>query len=759
MVGPQSPPKSVPLQDSDQEGGLQLGRFFAAITRNILLVSGITTLTASGAVLKAMTDVPTYQSSFELLTPPTTLETQIISTLNPEALSNQSEVVDVAVDETKLKILTSPRVMEPIVAKLQESYPGITYREVVGSLQISPDSTGNTLIVQYTDTNAEQVLHVLDVVSEAYLRFSLEDRQNNIFRGIDFVNEQLPEVRNRVEELEGELESLRQRANLIDPLSQGEQLTTQAARFSATQLDLRVEIQQAQELYQNLQQELNQGEEFAATSTLLESDRYQGLLNQMLEVDSQLADELTLYLEGSPEIEVIQERRENLQPLLEREGVRVQAQLGNYIRELQDRDQALTTTIDTLNQQIKGLSTTAREYNKIQRDLEIATVNLNQFLTKREALRIDAAQSQTPWEVLTPPGAPRASSASAKRNLVLGTVLGLLLGSGAAILIDRMKGKIHTLAELKEMTKVPVLGTVPYEKLLEGQPPLSLETSPIFNPESLKTEQQSSANMGQISTPFLEAFRILATNLQLVNPDQPIKTLTISSAVPEMGKSTITFYLGRAIAATGQRVLIVDADLRRPTLHKFCGNANAKGLSNYASGELDLQDTWASVPLEPNLYVLPSGPVPPDPTKVLSAQRTKDFFNRIHTEFDIVIFDTPPLLGLADALIISAQTQGILLVATLGQIKFSQLKTTLDELNIAKAPILGIVANNSKQRSENSYSYSYQPYPPSAQTYPPSALNTSHDIATPNGAHSKDEDSSWYRAPLKLLNKGLRNKR
>ncbi|MEM9806699.1 MAG: polysaccharide biosynthesis tyrosine autokinase [Cyanobacteria bacterium P01_D01_bin.56] len=753
----QLPPVATLPQEQDQEGGLQLGRFVSALKRNLLLIAGVTTLTASAAALKAVTDTPTYQSSFELLTPAATLETQIISTLNPEALSNQSEILDAGVDDTRLKILTSPRVMEPIVEELQERHPSITYRSIVRSLKITPDGTGNTLTVQYQSDNSEQVIDVLEVVSEAYLRYSLEDRQNDIYRGIDFVDQQLPVVRERVDELQANLEALRQSANLIDPLVKGQELSEQTARFSSEQLDLRVEIEQTQRLYEDLQQELATGTELAANSALLQSDRYQALLNQILEVDSQLAEELTLYLDDSPEIEVIAERRANLQPLLELEGTRVQQQVESYIRELQDRDRALSQTIGGLNQRIKDLSTVAREYTDIQRELEIATANLNQFLTKREALRIDAAQRQTPWEVLTPPDEPKASSASAKRNLVLGTVLGLLLGSGAAILVDRVRGKIHTIRELKEVAQVPLLGTIPYEKLLEDEQsltPLITQLSQIGLNLNLFSSGSNGADTNGVSSPFLEAFRILATNIQLISPDEPIRSLAISSAIPNMGKSTVSFYLAHAIAATGKKVLLVDTDLRRPTLHNLCSIANDKGLSNYASGEFELTDVYTNISLDSNLYVLPSGPVPPDSIKTLSAQRVKDLFNHIHQEFDVVIFDTPPVLGFADALMVAAQTQGILLTAMLGQIKFSQLQATLDDLSIARVPILGIVANSSKQEREQDYGY-YQHY----QYHQQVAVDKSSEAVYLNNSNGKIIATDWYKMPLKFLSKNLRNKR
>lgn len=742
----QPQPVGVILQEQDQEGGLQLGRFVSAIKRNILLTIGIVTLTSTGAVLKAVTDVPVYQASFELLTPTTTLETQIISTLNEDALSNSTDIVNVAVDETKLKILKSPRVMTPIVERIQEAYPDVSYKKVVNTLRIDHDSQGNTLTISYRDNDPEQVLFTLDVVSEAYLRFSLEDRQNDIFRGIDFVDEQLPVVRDRVEELSEALEDLRQDSNLIDPLIQGEQLSSQTAQFTAEKLELRVQIREAETLYENLQSELNQGEELAASSVLLENARYQELLDQLLSIDSQLAEELTLYLQDSPEIEVIEEQRRNLQPLLEKEGIRVQRQLASYITELQDRDRALGETIENLNRQIRDLSSTAREYNKIQRELEIATTNLNQFLTKREALRIDAAQRQTPWEVLVPPDTPRASVASARTNLILGAVLGVLLGAGLSILVDRLGGKIHTIEELKETARIPLLGTIPYEQLLEHEQSLALSLNQLsqigLNLGLLPFAQNTKGAESSQSSPFMEAFRILATNLELSSPDNPIRTFSISSAIPNMGKSTVTFHLANAMAATGKRVLIVDTDLRRPTMHKLCDVPNEQGLSTYASGQSELEEIAINLPINENLYIMPSGPIPPEPVAILTSRRVQDLLNHIHQKFDVVIFDTPPLLGFADAFIVAAKTQGVLLVGRLGELKFSQLQSAIDELSIAKISAIGIVANGSKQESESSYSY-YEYYRSKVN------FKNGHHNHAGNG-HQKP---TWYKVPLNMVSK------
>ncbi|MBT9317275.1 GumC family protein [Leptothoe spongobia] len=746
MTAKHLPPVGIPLDEQDREGGLRLDHLLATLKRHFLVITGVTVLTASLAVVKAVTDDPVYRAEFELLTPSSTPESKVISNLTSEILGSVTNPVDTAaVDETTLKILESPRVMKPVLEKLQQRYPDISYKTLISNLGIVPNAGGDVLTVSYQNTDSEKVIYVLDLVLDAYLRYSLEDRQNDISRGISFVDEQLPVAREQVQELEARLESLRQSYNLIDPLLQGEQLTMQASRFSSQRFDLQVEIEEAQSIYQDLQQELARGEELASTSALLENERYQSLLNRLTEIDSQLAEELSLYLDDSPEVAVIKDHRANLEPLIEQEGARVQDQIASQIRELSDRDRALSDTIDALNQQIKGLSTVARQYNDIQRELDIATANLNQFLTKREALRIDAAQRQTPWELLTPVDNPKASSASAKRNLLLGTVLGLLLGVGVAIAWERIKGTINTIEELKDITQLPLLATIPHNRLLANGQPLALAMTQLGE---LGVNMDLPFNGHSKSTPFLEAFKRLSTNLRLNNPDTPLKSLAISSATPNSGKSTISFHLAHTNASMGQKTLLVDMDLRRPTLHRFCNTSNDKGLSNYITGELELDDILIGPPVSENFYIISSGPIPPDPMQILSAKRMKDFLQQIYEEFDMVIFDTPPLLGFVDAFVAAGYTQGLLLTVRLSETKFSHLNSAMEELSIAKVPVIGMVANDLRQESENSYSY-YQYY----QQTPESMDQELKYVDSPSDYGDTLPRHSTLSRPLKTLSK------
>ncbi|ASC71854.1 Tyrosine-protein kinase etk [Halomicronema hongdechloris C2206] len=704
--------KSFLPNRSDDEGGIDLGQIIDAIRRRLLLVAGVTTVVASAAVLKALTDTPIYEASFEILTNPVTLETRIISAANPQTLSNQQDVVAVSVDEAKLKILKSPKVIDPVVEELQETFPAIDYGDVARGLTVQPTSQ-DILTVTYQHPDPAVVTAVLDVVEDAFLQFSLEERQRDILRGIDFVDEQLPQLRSRVDALQSQLEALRRQYNLIDPEAQGQQLTQQISSFSQERLDIRVQLNEAKLLYDNLDQQLDQQGELAAASLLNENPRYQSLLDKLLEIDTQLAEDSVLFMGESPEIQYLREQRQQLLPLLAQEGQRTERQLVSMIRELETRDQALGQAIDQLNQRMKVLSSVARRYSDIQRELQIATENLNQFLSKREALRIDAAQRQTPWELLSQPGNPRASAASVKRNLLLGSVLGVLLGIGAALLIDRLSSVIYTPKELKSLSKLPLLGVIPFNEYLERYGPAASvatrlrQAGYILNITNKADEQEQS----QASTPFIESFRSLYASLRLLNPDRSLTSLTVSSATPGAGKTTVCLHLGQAAAAMGRRVLLVDTDLRRPSLHKKIGMKNAKGLTDYiASPELSIEEVTQPVPLDDNLSIITAGSLPPDPTKVLSSRRMEEFIGMVNQQFDLVIYDTPPLLGFADAFLTGVHSNGFLMVVGLGKVKRTVFQQALEDLKVSMIPVLGLVANGAKEdQMASSYSY-YQYY-------------------------------------------------
>jgi capsular exopolysaccharide synthesis family protein len=214
----------------------------------------------------------------------------------------------------------------------------------------------------------------------------------------------------------------------------------------------------------------------------------------------------------------------------------------------------------------------------------------------------------------------------------------------------------------------------------------------------------------QLISVFYEAFRSLFTNIRLLSPDTPIRSVVISSAMPGEGKSTIAIYLAQAAAEQGRRVLLVDTDLRHPSIHNRLGLANMQGLTDVISTDIDFNHVIQQSPQENNLFVLTAGSIPPDPIRVLASQKMQDLIAQLRSAFDLVVYDAPPLTGLADAYLLAAETNGMVLVASLGQVKRSVLENALDQLkehSNFSTPLLGVVANRAKNVPLTSYGYSY----------------------------------------------------
>lgn len=684
------------FQEEDQaEGGLDVRQLASTLRRRWAVIAGVTVALMAGAWVKTLSDPPSYKSEFELLVQPMSAETEVTATV-PGSVSNLNRT-ETVVNQDLIKILTSPRVMSSVVEKLQARYPDLTFKDLLRDLAVGTVGEKSKILqVQYEAKDPAQVRTTLELLSKAYLDYSLQSRQSDIRRGLSFLEKKLPDLRQRVETLQEELQQLRLRHDLIDPQSRGNQLSEQVNTFTTQQIETTNQLKQLRAVLTDLQGQVGaQPNESAASSALSENPRYQTLLTQILQLDGQIAQAATLYLDTSPDMEVLQEQRQNLLLLLAREGQQAEREVISRIRELDARQQAIDTSIGSLNTGVKELSGITREYTDIQRELQIATENLNQFLAKREALQIDVAQREIPWELITPPTQVQLTNNTLVRNLALGMVLGLLVGTGIALLLERLSDAVRSSEEIKRITKMPLLAVIPQREEEREQPKILVGVGSVLQQADsiLGGDEPASRNGSHPykSVPFDEAFRSLFTNLRMLNSDTPIRSVVISSAAQGEGKSTVAAHLARAAAAMGQRVLLIDSDLRNPMLHTYMDMDNHQGLTNVVIGDLELRDAVQRWVGEPRLYVLTAGTLPPDPTRVLSSNRMQQLMEQVQNRFDLVIYDTPPLLGFADAYLVAAQTDGLALVTDPKKLKRSLLEEALEQLRTSKVSLLGIV--------------------------------------------------------------------
>jgi capsular exopolysaccharide synthesis family protein len=502
-------------------------------------------------------------------------------------------------------------------------------------------------------------------------------------------------------------------------------------------LGTQVKLREARSLYTALSAQLGLSPNQAiATATLSEAPGYLELLRQLSEVETKIATESVRFTEDSPTIQSLREKRGSLLLLLQQESEKVvgrtlaadagasnaspsQIRLeltkqlvdaANQIQVLQVRQSAIAQAERSLNQQVKQMPVIARKYTDFQRELNVVTESLNRFLGVRQNLEIEAAQKALPWQIILKPKQPEAPvSPNPERNMILGTIAGLLLGTGAALLIERLDNVFHSPDELKDRTKLPLLGVIPYCKQLKQMTPVATMTELMPSEESPTSQRNRRKPQWYQASPFLESFRSLHTNIRFLGSDTPIHSIVISSATPADGKSTVAVHLAQAAAAMGQRVLLVDADLRRPQVHNVLGLENQVGLSNVIATGLTAKQAIQRLPMWDHLYVLTAGQLPPDPTRLLCSKKMQYLMEQFHAVFDLVIYDTPPTLGLADGRLLAAHTDGVVLIAGLGRTDRSVLMQALDGMKISSATVLGVVANGVKGYTTSSY-YHYQNY-------------------------------------------------
>ncbi len=287
------------------------------------------------------------------------------------------------------------------------------------------------------------------------------------------------------------------------------------------------------------------------------------------------------------------------------------------------------------------------------------------------------------WNPAEKPTAP--SSPKVPLNMAIGVAVGLLLGVGLAFFIEYLDTSVKTMEDVETMLGVPVLAIVPKNiKLLHKQPN---------------------------DVPDAEAYRILRTNIEFNRKSADANTISLVSGGPGEGKSTTLSNLAFTCAQGGYSVLIVDADLRRPTQHKIFEVNNSIGLTNYLTTNIALEDVVLPTSVE-NLSIMPSGILPADAVGILNSQRMSDMIAELKTRYDIIFFDSPPILGVSDGAVLASEVDQSIIIVQHRRFPRAMLQRVKQAISNVGGTVLGVVLNNVDLRHDPNYAYytSYYEY-------------------------------------------------
>ncbi|MEP0980179.1 polysaccharide biosynthesis tyrosine autokinase [Leptolyngbya sp. FACHB-17] len=697
-----SPPGSSPNKPEEKD----FRQHLQMVRRRWLAMSTVGIAAFSFFVWRTLTTQPVYEGGFRLLVEPINQPNRNISSLTGDRPASENYDYD-----TQIQVLQSPELLFKTIERLKPLQPQLSYRVVRSGLTIKRVPRTKILEIRYQSGNSTEIRAVLEQLLKDYLAYSVNERQSDLNQGLKFVESQVASAQGRVDQLQRQLQAFRQNYQLIEPDSAGGQVTAQADQIKQRRSTLEQEIRSARASIDSLRGETG------AIVALNNSQTYQALIQQLQGIESKIALESTRFGDESAAIQDLKDKRGNLRGLLREEARKAigfkAAELLTQLQGLEMQQQALVQSERALSQQFQQLPVLSRQYTDLQRELKIATTSLERFLETREKLQVEASQKKLPWQVMEPPPAQAALvSPNVSQDLTTGAAISVALAIAAALLLEKVDASYRNVGDLKKASAVPVLGQIPHEPMIQTERewkllPQRTKKSKKGKKKRIKRLEDSTGTV--LSLPitsfhedadpedvseFSEAFRILRANLQQLNPGHPVRSLVVSSADVGDGKSTVALYLAQTIAEMGQRVLLVDADFRRSQLQKRLQLSDDRGLSQVLFENVEVQDVIQQPFADLPFYVLGKGSNVSDPVRVLTSPRMPELKLSLTQSFDFVVYDAPPLDDIADAMLLTPHTDGLLLVVRLQKTERVLVTKTLDNLAVSGIPALGIVVND-----------------------------------------------------------------
>ncbi len=720
-------------QSADSDPGY--GQLLAVLIRRFpwFLAVFLTSIAISAYVTK---NTPkTFKSLMLLLVEPNVQSKgQGDTTQNPNQFTDPSTQIDTV---TQLKLMQNTELLEQAANELKGEYPDINAAQIKHSLVLSQvkskEDNVATKIVQaeYTDRDEIKTKRVLEVLQKVYLNYNQQQQQERLRRGLKVINEQLDKVSKELAGSEKNLLRFRKNQNLTDPESEAKTLETSLTTVEQERRNVRAQYQEAIARYQSLQEQLKRTPQNALVSARLsQSTRYQGLLNEIQKTDLELEKQRLLFTEEAPSVIKLVEQRQRQRQLLQQEagttlGVdEINIPAGNLQKQGNDsaidlnlagqlvetqtqyiglyaRDQSLGEREGQLRNDLKRFPTLLAEYNRLQPLVQINRERYNQLVKAEQQLRQELDKGQFDWKVVEKPQKGALMGPNLQQNLMLGGVVGLILGGIAAAMREASDDSVHTTAELERQIAIPLLGTTP--KLPPAKTRESMIKLPFGKPEVLAPWTIQVLQ----SPPRWESLDLIYKNIELLNTVAALKSLMITSALADDGKSALALGLAMSAARLHKRVLLIDANLRQPALHAQLNLPNEQGLSSLLGSNADLP-SQISIQSSGSSYIdiLTAGPIPADPANLLSSPRMKQLMTAFEQNYDLVLVDAPPVLGLVDALLAGSSCRSTVMVASIGRVTRTQLAQATAMLT--KLNLIGVVANGVSNSTSTYIPYARQ---------------------------------------------------
>ena len=578
---------------------------------------------------------------------------------------------------------------------------------LLGGLMIMPVEDTRLVRVSYASSDPEYAALVINTLFDNYIRFNLRLKTESTKQASDFLYKSINDLKRNLTQKEKELQNYGQQKELFYLSNQDSTVVQKFSDFNKAFTSAQIERINLESAYRSLKEKPY--EEYAEVRT---NPLIQSLKQQYSTLESEYKRKSQTFRETYPEMQRLNAQMETLQSRIRQETLDVapkalRSAQAAYQAALK-KEQSLEKLLNQQKTEVISTNTDAIYYNSLQIEVTNMRGLLNHLVKKqKESLltsRLDGLQTSN-IKVIDRAEVPKFPISSSRQMAVVKAVfIGIFLGLFLVFALDWLDKTLKTPEDAEQFLHVPTLGMVPE---------LGTETNHGYygsrkpgNKGGHPPRHIELANYDDNESAIAESYRNVRTSIMLSTADGPPKVIAVSSSSPREGKTSTAVNLAVSFTKLGKRVLIIDGDLRKPMIHKIFGRKNTTGLSSFLVSKEAPEELFFKTRV-PNLYVIPSGPTPPNPTELLDSARMEKLLEKLRKHFDVIFIDSPPMVGIVDPIIIGRHADGVILVVWWGKTSRKAADRVRQELVRYRIRILGTVLNKVNVKKEPGYAYRY----------------------------------------------------
>jgi len=557
-----------------------------------------------------------------------------------------------------------------------------------GGIEVKPVRETRVLNILFTDKDPRMAQRIAEALVQAYIDVSLEIKLSSTQHSLKWMTTKAAAERKKLETSERALQTYKREHNLVTVENKLAMYPEKLSQASRELSESESRMNELKALYDQIIQVQDNPKALETIPALTQNVTIVSLRNQILKAQQLIKELSKKYGHKHPKMIkavddrniLIQEKNAEIKRIIE--STRKQYELAKSKKE------SLQTLLASSKNELLDVNERFVQYTIMNREVQ-ANRALYDALTSslKKASVTEESQSVNIWVMRSASLPKAASNRNPKRILLLGMILGLAGGIGLAFFIEYLDNTVKSTDDLEQRYGVTVLGTVQ---------------------EARKTESIETIVRDNERSPISESYRLIRSGLLLSSADHPPRTILVTSMATQDGKTTTSINLARTMAHGGDKVLLIDADMRKPRVHSTFGISNTVGLSSYLSGNAD-KDIIRSIDDE-KISVITSGPIPPNPSELLESKSMQHLLQQLAEVYDFIIIDSPPIGHLVDGLILSTLVDGTVLVARAGKTTYDLFGSGLKKMLDIKAPILGAVLNSMSAKLAGSKYYHYYEY-------------------------------------------------